>query len=345
MYKLSVVIPTYNEEKHIKKTINSLMNQTIGFENIEIIVVDNSSTDSTEEILTELSQNYTNIKCFFPEGNSGTPSRGRNIGIDKATSEYVMFLDADDKYLDNCCEVMFNAINNTNYNIVMCKRKVIKNEKFTILTENDIPDERYLIVNPLKDMEVFHDITMWNKIYKKDFLNKYNIRCPVGLFVEDVYFCMQCYLNTDEIMYLNNYYGYEYNVRDIEGNMSMCHNVNANWFLKSYKTYYGIYDFFKEANRKDLFTILMKREFVNIIGWFVRMNESKDFKLEMMEEIYKLSMHFDFNESLDELWADFIFKNIKRRNFKIALIASESINKLLKSNFVTNIYRKTYNKQ
>ena len=89
----------------------------------------------------------------------------------------------------------------------------------------------------------------------------------------------------------------------------------------------------------------MKREFVNIIGWFVRMNESKDFKLEMMEEIYKLSMHFDFNESLDELWADFIFKNIKRRNFKIALIASESINKLLKSNFVTNIYRKTYNKE
>ncbi len=344
MYKLSIIIPTYNEEKHIKKTIESLMNQTIGFENIEIIVVDNSSTDSTKEILTEFSQSYTNIKCFFPEGNTGTPSRGRNIGIDKATSEYIMFLDADDKYLDNCCEIMFDTIHDTKYNIAMCKHRIIENEKFTILTEEDIQDISYSIVNPLENMDVFYDITIWNKIYRRDFLKKYDIKCPVGYFVEDVYFCMQCYLNTNEIMCLNNYYGYEYNVRDTEGNMSMCHDVNANWFLKSYKTYYGIYNFFKKANKLELFTVLMKKEFVNIIGWFVRMNEDKDFKMEMMEEIYKMSEHFDFNENLDEIWADFIFKNIRKRNFRIALMSSELINKLLNSEFIVKAYRKTYDK-
>lgn len=74
-YKVSVVIPTYNGEEFIDDTINCLKNQTIGFENIEIIIVDDKSEDSTREILKKYSQEYFNIKCFYPKTNSGTPSR------------------------------------------------------------------------------------------------------------------------------------------------------------------------------------------------------------------------------------------------------------------------------
>lgn len=109
-YKVSVIIPIYNQEKYLDRAINSVINQSIGFENIELLLVDDCSIDNTKEIINNYINMYENIKGLFLEKNSGGASKPRNIGIKNSTSKYLMFLDPDDYYLEDTIKVLFNEI-------------------------------------------------------------------------------------------------------------------------------------------------------------------------------------------------------------------------------------------
>ena len=89
-YKVSVIMPIYNAEKNLENTIKSVINQTIGFENIELILVDDASTDNSKKIIKRFQEKYPNIIAYFSENNHGFPGFGRNIGLKLATSEYIM---------------------------------------------------------------------------------------------------------------------------------------------------------------------------------------------------------------------------------------------------------------
>lgn len=97
MYKISVVIPVYNSEKYLKKCLDSLLSQTI--DNLEIIVVNDGSTDNSELILNEYLGKYNNLIKVFNQKNSGQAA-ARNLGISKASGEYIAFVDSDD-YVEN----------------------------------------------------------------------------------------------------------------------------------------------------------------------------------------------------------------------------------------------------
>ena len=85
-YKISIIIPIYNAQDTLKIAINSVINQTIGFENIELILVDDKSTDKSKDIINNYSNKYDNVKSIFLKENNGSPSKPRNIGIDNVTS-------------------------------------------------------------------------------------------------------------------------------------------------------------------------------------------------------------------------------------------------------------------
>ena len=100
MARISIIVPVYNTGKYVEKCLNSLMNQTMK-EEIEIIIVNDGSTDNSEEMIRsyiEKQQNKDNIKYFSKE-NEGI-AKTRNYGIEKATSDYILFVDSDD-YIDN----------------------------------------------------------------------------------------------------------------------------------------------------------------------------------------------------------------------------------------------------
>jgi len=78
-YKVSVIIPVYNAEKYLKTAIDSVINQTIGFENIELIIVNDNSNDNSEQIIKEYSNKYDNIIDIHLDKNSGLPGKPRNI--------------------------------------------------------------------------------------------------------------------------------------------------------------------------------------------------------------------------------------------------------------------------
>ena len=118
-YKISAIIPVYNAEEDISSAIDSIINQTIGFNNIELILVDDASTDNTKEIIKSYQKNFDNIKLIELNQNSGLPGKPRSLGIDYATSDYIVFLDSDDIYTKEAFEILYNTISKENSDFVI----------------------------------------------------------------------------------------------------------------------------------------------------------------------------------------------------------------------------------
>ncbi len=100
--KVSVIIPVFNFEEYIEETLNSVLNQS--YQNFEIIVVDDTSTDNTFQIVQGLAEKFKSIKCYKIE-HSGRPSVPRNYGISKAAGDLIAFLDGDDLWVNNKLEI------------------------------------------------------------------------------------------------------------------------------------------------------------------------------------------------------------------------------------------------
>ena len=130
---ISVIVPVYNSEKYLKECINSILHQT--YENIEIIIINDGSTDNSLLISQELQKEDKRIK-IINQKNSGV-SYSRNKGIQEATGEYIMFVDSDDFIVQNYIELMYKEITKNNYDacisgMTFCdkNRKIIKKEMF-----------------------------------------------------------------------------------------------------------------------------------------------------------------------------------------------------------------------
>ena len=111
-YKISVIVATYNSGDFLNEFLDSIKSQSLGFEDIEVIFVDDASTDDyTLDLLNNFNESYPNVSVIFLDENSGFPGTGRNRGLDLAGGEYVIFADHDDSYVENAFEVMYDKIN------------------------------------------------------------------------------------------------------------------------------------------------------------------------------------------------------------------------------------------
>lgn len=108
--KISIILPIFNVGDHLRGGIDSLINQTIGNENLEIIMVNDCSTDGSDKIIDEYAEKYDCCIAIHHEENSGAAYTPRNTGIKACTGDYIMFLDPDDRYTPDACEVLYNAV-------------------------------------------------------------------------------------------------------------------------------------------------------------------------------------------------------------------------------------------
>ena len=233
MYKISIIIPVFNAGEFLKRTIEGIIGQTIGFENIELILIDDCSSDNSREIIEEYSEKYDNIKPIFLEKNSGLASYPRNQGIDKATAEYMMFLDSDDEIFDDYCEVLYNKITSYGVDIVNCNNSSKLNN--IIYAPNSIKKVSTDDIVVDKKDKLFLKHTAWGNIYKSSLIKDNNIKFPMTMY-EDGLFSIECLLNTDkDIIRLPDYPGYIYL---IENEDSFTHKASLrtiNGFLDGYK--------------------------------------------------------------------------------------------------------------
>ncbi|MEA4957725.1 hypothetical protein SDC9_23969 [bioreactor metagenome] len=108
-------MPIFNAEKHLKSSLDSIINQSIGLENLQVILINDGSTDDSKNILNEYARKYDNFLVIHIEKNIGGAYGPRNIGIKYASADYLMFLDSDDRYELNACEILYGKISSKDY--------------------------------------------------------------------------------------------------------------------------------------------------------------------------------------------------------------------------------------
>lgn len=214
--KVSVIIPTYNVEDYIDDCLNSIIHQTL--RDIEVICVDDASTDSTRDILKYYEQKDERVRCFYMEENMGSGGC-RNFALKHARGKYVQYVDADDWidleglkiFFDNAEShkaqiLMYNAIlyrqwTNEFYKYKYYEMKHLRNYLNKVFSIDDV------YKRDLMNMAV----VPWNKLYLRSFLEDIDAKFPEKLIHQDNPFFFHTFLNVDRIYFITNY---SYNHRE-----------------------------------------------------------------------------------------------------------------------------------
>lgn len=197
-HKITVVTPVYNAEKFLGKTIDSVINQSLHFENIEFILVDDCSTDSSRSILWNYAQHYKNIVAVFLKDNTGSPSTPRNVGIELATSEFICFLDADDWLKEDCLENLVAILTETGDDYAVGKTIKETSRGSKIVGEHQSCMERRS-VSPFSVPDMFHHMGSNAKMMKRQLLMDHGIRFPDMKYAEDKQFYMDVIIHSQSV--------------------------------------------------------------------------------------------------------------------------------------------------
>lgn len=194
--KVSLIVPVYNAAEHIRLCLDSIAAQT--YENIEVVLIDDGSTDNSAEIIREYTEKYPNFLYFYQE-NSGVAA-ARNTGIEKATGYYLAFSDNDD-YLSP--DLIYNMVSSDdNYDIIISGYKRVTYSGKTLFC-------RKLEQKPIAP---YVQLACWAKLFRRDFIVDNGIRFIDVKVAEDLYFSALCYDKTDRIKILPNCdYSWMYN--------------------------------------------------------------------------------------------------------------------------------------
>ena len=196
MAEISMIVPVYQVEKYISQCIESVLNQT--FRDFELILVDDGSKDRSGKICDSYAAKDERV-CVIHTENQGAAA-ARNEGLERAAGKYITFLDGDDYLDNNMLARLYEEINHSEYDIVVCDfLNLLPDEKdnFIVgLSEQRVTGRE--ILEHLKNGKNYGVWTVvWNKIYKRDLLE--HLRFPAGKYFEDEFFSDQFYLKANRI--------------------------------------------------------------------------------------------------------------------------------------------------
>lgn len=199
MKKISVIVPIYKVEAYLERCVRSICCQT--YQNLEIILVDDGSPDRCGAICDALAQQDARI-CVIHKKNGGL-SDARNAGIEKASGEYIAFLDSDDWYDVAMLETLYRLCEENNAEIAECSYRNIY-ENYTVAETSSCG--AVMEFTPAQAIESNLDWkyckpVAWNKLYRADIIG--DIRYPVGKIHEDEFTTHLFYLAATKIMYVD----------------------------------------------------------------------------------------------------------------------------------------------
>ena len=205
--KVSIIVPAYNVENYIEDCLNSLVNQTL--KDIEIIVVNDESTDSTFDIIKKYANNDSRIKVINQK-NQGVAG-ARNSGLEIALGEFIGFVDSDDWIDSNYFELLYNSAKENDADMAIAsilkhKKKYLKyNAKYTKLEVANTIQEKIKLCQDKKKRFFY----VWNKLCKADVIKNNSINFPQGRVFEDVKFSTEAVFYSKKIIAVpNTYYHY-----------------------------------------------------------------------------------------------------------------------------------------
>lgn len=286
---LSIIIPVYNGEKYIKRCINSIIEQEIDF--MEIIIINDGSTDNTRTICEEFVQKYNNIKLINQE-NKGV-SHSRNIGIQNASGKYVMFIDADDYLvghsLNNIKELLTGDVDVLRYSYILNDKKMIFTEKIFDLSRN-----RQKFLNEF--FSKTNQNMSWGQAVKRELLKdiKFNKNIFYG---EDELFNCQLYNKCKSIKYTDTVL---YNYKQNDDSVSIDYK-NAKVKRKIENLIYVFNEIMTQYEDKDLIRIIENKFLGEIIPQIMMLTFDKEVS---KQEVLKQFEEILSNDILKKVFQD-----------------------------------------
>lgn len=327
--KISVIIPIYQVEKYVEKCLVSVLNQT--YKNLEIILInDGTKDDSIKKI-----EKYFNDKriILISTKNLGV-SNARNLGLEKATGEYIHFLDSDDWLVKETYEILIKQI--TNEDIITFNYTTYDNLTNKILKEKYIEQEKEEKLKNNKRGSYYFRLTenpIWNKLYKKEFIKEFSFFQEL-VTLEDLLWNLICFFNTDNVKYIDkSLYFYRLNTKDSLTNKEK----EIKKLSKEQKDkYFYSYSFFD----KYLEEYISKRK--NQLGNF----ELLRIKILQMESLGRINKEVSFDE-FTTLFEQYLKKetNVENINLLLSEIKSCIKNKKIKIKLGKWLFKKIYWKQ
>ncbi len=202
---ISIIIPVYNVERYLEKCLNSVLEQT--YQNIEIILVNDGSTDNSLKICEGYSEKDKRVH-IVQQRNAGL-SAARNVGIKNAKGKYFMFIDSDDWIDKNMVKSLYNSLKKFNVKLACCGKVVYESENTFYkrgLLEDQILDIKDIIRLSAFDKDV--GIAAWGKMYDREIFN--NLKFPEGEIHEDVAIMYRIFDKCQRVFVLGNSYYYYY---------------------------------------------------------------------------------------------------------------------------------------
>jgi len=323
---VTIIMPVYNGEKYLEEAIDSLLKQTL--KDIQIIIVDDGSKDKTIEICKKYQKIDERIEVI-EQANSGQ-AKARNAGLKQARGKYVMFLDADDTYNEDTCEVMFQIAERENADYVNANY-IMMDDDGTKWPNPAFDVEKYtnfeLHISDYKKSFFVMNSTPWNKIYNIEFLRNNGIDFAINPPSEDDYFTTLCYMKAKKGYYTNTVI---YNYRN---NLQSTSNVcSKEYFKKINEAYKRIYTNFKNNKKIGFYRyyyakknsyLLCRLIDTELLSDEEKIDCLKDLKwyFDLAEEIKVLAQH----ESLK-----LIMQNIKEENYEEAIIEMNKLKEIRK---------------
>lgn len=235
-YRVSVITPFHNVKMNLfRKAYESLQAQTIGFENIEWIIVLHNTEAEYHAAVHEMLDGKENVVIATLNNDVHSPSSPRNYGMTLATAPYLGFLDGDDGYTPQCLEKAIYHMQKTNSQMVVFRREYeLESDDLTPLTEivlwNQTQEEIVIDREHWDDQKMFSGIwgMVTSRLYDREFLIKNNITSDETVpYAEDAIFLIEVYGKIDRVCYLPQFIGYQYFINGSSVVQSMKNNSGA----------------------------------------------------------------------------------------------------------------------
>ena len=311
MAKVSIVVPIYNVERYLARCLDSCINQS--FKDIEIICVNDGSTDKSPEILRAYANLDSRIKIITKE--NGGLSSARNVGVEAAQGEYILYVDSDDYISHLLLERVYENSQKNNSDVVvfdycLCRSNV---EERKLLTIEPFADK---YVNSTFNADSVDDVaykyvpaSAWIKFYKTDLLKKNSITFDEGLIFEDVSYWAKVFVAARRISYINEPL-YSYFV----GRDTQIMARNDEKLFDIINIYQIVEDTFKKAGYYEKF-----KHSIDILMIMDSLKKLSMIKPELKQDLFYAikALNKDIDYEYYEKDEIFIFERLCARNFKL----------------------------
>ena len=222
--KVSIIIPIYNVEIHLDKCISSIINQT--YQNIEIILINDGSTDGSENICLKYASFDQRIKYFYKQ--NGGLSSARNFGLNKFSGDYVLFVDSDDSIALNTIKLLIELVNKHQLKVLEFKSSRVEENKSKETNELKIQNYNEAAKRIIQNGTFF----AWNKLYHSSIIEE--VFFIENQIYEDILFTFNTFYRANKIGFLDSVF-YYYNEDNVDSLSRSKYSLKQLDQLKSYE--------------------------------------------------------------------------------------------------------------